>query len=131
MTPSVLIIVLCYNGVELTLACLESLQRLDYERADVLVVDNASSDGTPTIVRSRFPGVEMVEAGTNLGYAAGNNVGLSLMLDRGYDYGLLLNNDAEVAPDFLSGLVTACEQDSTIGVAGPKIYYRDHPQTIW
>ena len=131
MTPSVLIIVLCYNGVELTLACLESLQRLDYERADVLVVDNASSDGTPTIVRSHFPGVKMVEAGANLGYAAGNNVGLNYMLGHDYDYGLLLNNDTEVAPNFLNSLVAICEQDSTVGVAGPKIYYHDRPQTIW
>ncbi len=131
MAPNVLIIVLCYNGLELTLACLESLQRLDYERADVLVVDNGSSDGTPEMVRSRFPGVKLIESGSNLGYAAGNNVGLRYMLDHGYDYGLVLNNDTEIAPDFLNSLVATCEQDSTIGVAGPKIYYHDHPQTIW
>ena len=101
MSPRVLVIVLCHNGVELTLACLESLRRVEYERADVLIVDNASTDGTPEAVRTRFPEVTVVEAGANLGFAAGNNVGLRYALDHGYDYALLLNNDTEVAPDFL------------------------------
>ncbi len=67
--PRVLIIVLCYNGVELTLACLESLGRQDYRNADVLVVDNASRDGTPAAVRANFPGVLVIETGANLGFA--------------------------------------------------------------
>ncbi|MFC1466091.1 MAG: glycosyltransferase family 2 protein [Candidatus Brachytrichaceae bacterium NZ_4S206] len=123
MSPSVLIIVLCYNGVELTLACLASLSKLDYAQADVLVVDNASSDGTPAQVRERFPKVKVIQTGSNLGYAEGNNVGLRYALEHDYDYALLLNNDTEVAPDFVTELVRACEADCTIGVAGPKMYY--------
>ncbi|MCL6511057.1 MAG: glycosyltransferase family 2 protein [Anaerolineae bacterium] len=123
MSSSVLIIVLCYNGIELTLACLESLRRLDYARADVLVVDNASSDGTPARVRERFPEITVIETGRNLGYAEGNNVGLRHALDHGYDYALLLNNDTEVAADFVTELVRVCEADRTVGVAGPKMYY--------
>lgn len=130
MEPSVLIVVLCYNGVEQTLACLESLRHLEYQPADVLVIDNASQDGTPAIVRSRFPEVKVIETGVNLGFAAGNNIGLRYTLDQGYDYALLLNNDTEVAPDFLNALIAACEHDPTIGVAGPKIYYHDRPQII-
>jgi GT2 family glycosyltransferase len=55
VTPRVLIIVLCYNGAALTLDCLGSLGRMGYEFADILVVDNASSDDTPAIARARFP----------------------------------------------------------------------------
>jgi GT2 family glycosyltransferase len=131
MMPRVLIIVLCYNGAELTLACLEALRRQEYGRADVLVVDNASRDGTPALVRSRFPEVALIETGANLGFAAGNNVGLRYALEHGYDYALLLNNDTEVAPDFLSLLVRAAEADSAIGVVGPTIYYFDRPDIIW
>ncbi len=123
MSPSVLIIVLCYNGIELTMACLASLEKLDYARVDVLVVDNASSDGTPAQVRAHFPDAKVIETGSNLGYAEGNNVGLRYAIEHGYDYALLLNNDTEVAADFVTRLVRVCEGDRTIGVAGPKVYY--------
>jgi len=131
MAPRVLIIVLCYNGVNLTLACLESLGRISYPDADVLVVDNASSDGTPAKVRAAFPQAELIETGVNGGFAAGNNVGLRRALERGYDYALLLNNDTEVAPDFLDLLVTAAEADPHIGAVGPLICYYERPEVIW
>ena len=131
MAPRVLIIVLCYNGVDLTLACLESLGRISYPDADVLVVDNASSDGTPARVRAAFPRAEVIETGVNGGFAAGNNVGLRRALERGYDYALLLNNDTEVAPDFLDLLVAAAEADPQIGAAGPLICYYEQPEVIW
>ncbi|GAB4197485.1 MAG: glycosyltransferase family 2 protein [Roseiflexaceae bacterium] len=129
--PSVLIIVLCYNGVELTLECLASLRRISYPRADVLVVDNASSDGTPARVRAAFPEVQVIENGANLGFAAGNNAGLRQALAQGYDYALLLNNDTEVAPDFLNQLVAVAEADPAVGVVGPTICYYAAPDTIW
>jgi GT2 family glycosyltransferase len=129
--PSVLIIVLCHNGVALTLACLNSLRRLTYKRVDLLVIDNASQDGTPALVRHTFPEVRVIETGANLGFAAGNNVGLGYALQHGYDYALLLNNDTEVAPDLLDALITAAEEDPAIGVVGPKIYYHDRPTVIW
>lgn len=131
MAPRVLIIVLCYNGIDLTLACLDSLSRISYSDAHVLVVDNASRDATPARVRERFPQAQVIETGANLGFAAGNNVGLRYALDHGYDYALLLNNDTEVAPDFLSALVDAAEADEQIGVVGPTIYYHERPDMIW
>jgi GT2 family glycosyltransferase len=131
MPLRVLIVVLCYNGVELTLACLESLRRVEYETFDVMIVDNASVDGTPAIVQERFPEIGMIETGANLGFAAGNNVGLRYALDQQYDYTLLLNNDTEVAPDFLATLIQAAESDVTIGVVGPTIYYDERPDLIW
>ncbi len=129
--PRVLVIVLCYNGVALTLACLSSLGRLDYPYADLLVVDNGSSDDTPALVRAQFPKATVLEMGVNLGYAAGNNVGLRYALAHGYDYALLLNNDTEVAPNLVDALLAACAADPSIGVAGPKICYADRPQTLW
>ena len=131
MTPRVLIIVLCYNGVELTLDCLESLRRLEYESVDILIVDNASRDDTPAVVRAHFPEVRVIETRANLGFAAGNNVGLRYALEQGYDYALLLNNDTEVAPDFLDQLVQVAEADPAIGAIGPTIYYHACPDMIW
>ncbi len=131
MSPRVLILILCYNGVADTLACLESLQRVEYPSFDILALDNASSDGTPEAVRARFPQVTVIENGANLGFAAGNNVGLRYALRHGYDYALLLNNDTEVAPDFLTRLVEVAESDPTVGAVGPTITYYERPDLIW
>lgn len=133
MMPRVALIILCYNGLEDTLACLASLATLEYptDRRTIIVVDNASTDGTPQEVRRRYPSVEVIESSANLGYAGGNNVGLRYALAADYDYVLLLNNDTEVAPDFLNLLVETAESDPTIGVVGPTIYYHHTPDVIW
>jgi GT2 family glycosyltransferase len=131
MQPRVLIVVLCYNGVGLTLQCLESLHRLEYDLADILIVDNASQDNTAAIVQTRFPDVTVIETGANLGFAAGNNVGLRYALNHNYDYALLLNNDTEIAADTLQSLVSTAEADPTIGIVGPTIYFYDQPSRIW
>lgn len=132
MTPSprVAIIVLNWNGLADTLACLRSLAGLDYPNYEVVVVDNGSTDGSVEAVRADF-NVTILETGENLGFAEGNNVGLRHALAHGADYALLLNNDTEVAPDFVSALVDAIEATPQAGVAGPTIYYFDRPTTIW
>jgi len=129
--PRVGVIVLNWNGGDDTLACLASLARLDYPAFEVVVVDNGSTDGSVPAVRQRFPEVVLLLNEENLGYTGGNNVGLLHVLDRGLDYALLLNNDTEVAPNFLRVLVGAAEADPAVGVAGPMIYYYDRPEVIW
>lgn len=131
MEPLVSIIVLNYNGREDTLACLQSLEHLMYPRTQVIVVDNASSDGTEAAVRESFPKVSFIQTGANLGFTGGNNVGIKQALAEGADYILLLNNDTIVAPDFINVLVDSMEADPTVGVAGPMIYYYAEPETIW
>jgi GT2 family glycosyltransferase len=133
MPPRVAIIVLCYNGIADTLACLASLAQLDYppERLEVVVLDNASRDDTPAQVRAAFPAVTVIANGANLGFAAGNNVGLRYALEHGFDYAMLLNNDTELAPDCLTQLVAEAETDPQIGVVGPLIYYHAAPTRIW
>ena len=131
MQPAVSIIVLNYNGREDTMACLRSLEHLTYSRASVILVDNASVDGTAEAVRGTFPNVKVIESGGNLGFTGGNNVAIRYALEHGADYVMLLNNDTIVAPDFLNVMVEVMEQDPTIGVTGPMIYYHNNPETIW
>lgn len=129
--PRVTAVVLNWNGLEDTTACLASLAEADYPSLEVVVVDNGSTDGSPGLLRQRFPRVALLETGENLGYAGGNNVGLRYALERGADYVLLLNNDTEVAPGFLRRLVEAAEADPRVGVVGPTIYYYDRPDVVW
>jgi len=115
----VAVVVVTYNAGRYLDDCFGSLGRLDRTGLDVsvIVMDNASTDGTAAAVRERFPGVEVVETGRNLGFAGGNNVGMKLALDRGADYVYLLNQDTEVAPRFLAEAVKVAEADEKIGSA--------------
>lgn len=113
-------VVLSWNGREDTLACLESLRGIE-----TVCVDNGSSDGSADAVAERFPDVELIRTEVNLGFAAGNNVGIRRALDRGADWVLLLNNDA-LAED---GLVGALERGAAArpdaGVLACKVLFAD------
>jgi GT2 family glycosyltransferase len=106
---AVTIVVLNWNLRDDTLACLASLERAALGGAQVLVVDNGSRDGSVAAIRERFPHVRVLALPENRGYAGGNNAGIRAALDAGAEGVLLLNNDTEVAPDFLAPLVQAAE----------------------
>ena len=119
-------VVLSWNGREDTLACLESLRGVE-----TIVVDHGSADGSAEAVESRFPEVELVRAGVNLGFAAGNNVGIRLALDRGADWVVLVNNDATVADDLVAALEAAAARHPDAGVLAGKVYLADPPDVLW
>jgi GT2 family glycosyltransferase len=129
--PSVSIIILNWNGWRDTLACVESCQRLTWPNFQIVVVDNASTDGSEEQLRQSLSGVEIIQSGANLGFSGGNNVGIRRALESGVDYVWLLNNDAVADPQALTILVEAMENDPDIGIAGSKIYYYDEPLKIW
>jgi len=130
-SPHVIAVVLNYNGKELTLDSLESLEAMDYPSFELLVVDNGSSDGSDEAVAEAFPEVSRLRLEENQGPGGGMNAGLRWTLEREFDYVLLLNNDIEVAPDMLSKLVAAAEADPTLGCVGPKCYYFGQRDLIW
>ena len=129
--PSVTIITLNWNGLADTLVCLKSLYQIDYPNFQIIVVDNGTEEKAEPAIRSQFPDVTLIENEANLGFTGGNNVGLRRALAHDADYALLLNNDTEVAPDFLRLQVEAAEADPAIGIVGPTIYYFDRPDVIW
>ena len=128
--PTVYIIILNWNGQEVLGPCLDSLMRVTDPQLEIIVVDNGSTDSSREIVRQGFPGVELIENGENLLFAAGNNVGIEVALERGAEFILLLNNDTEVDPLFAAEMLRAFD-DPAVGVAGPKIYYYDDQERIW
>ena len=119
-------IVLSWNGREDTLACLESLRGVD-----TIVVDNGSADGSADAVAERFPDVELIRAGVNLGFAGGNNVGIRRALDRGADWVVLVNNDATVADDLVAAVVAAAGRHPGAGALAGKVYLDDPPDMLW
>lgn len=131
---SVGVVILNWNGKADTLACLESLFRCTYPAFHIYVVDNASSDGSVEAVRRQFgdkTNLTVVESGSNLGFAGGNNVGIHRAVEDGMRYVLLLNNDTEVDAGFLEPLVIAMEDDPGIGVVSGKIYFVEPSNKIW
>lgn len=126
------IVVLNWNGREDTLACLRSLTRVDApEGCEVLVVDNGSEDGSEQAVREAFPDVHLIQTGSNLGFAGGNNAGIDHALQQGAEAVLLLNNDTEVDPGFLRPMIAELESDERTGIVGAAIAYHYEPGKLW
>lgn len=113
------VIIVNYNGEQDLLRCLASLEAVRNELAlEVIVVDNGSTDGSLEAGKTRFGRVIFVEAGKNLGFAAGCNLGLTRSQGR---HAMLLNPDTEVLPGSLCRLVAALDQDPHWGIVGPRM----------
>lgn len=125
-SPAVYVILLNYRGIAETLECLESLKGLAYPNHHLVVVDNASGDGSLETLRAtltREQTFHLIESDANLGFSGGNNLGIRYALEQGADYIWLLNNDTTVEADSLSALVA--ESQKTGGLAGSVLYYPD------
>lgn len=126
--PKVSIVVLTWNDLKLVLAVLKDISKLKVGgiKAETVVVDNGSTDGTGEKLKSykldNMP-FKLIENGENLGFAAGNNVGIKDVIERGADYILLLNNDVILPKDLLVKLVAVIKGDNKIGFLTPLIYF--------
>lgn len=125
------IILLNWNGWRDTVECVDSCRSLAYPNFRIVIVDNGSTDSSEVILRERFPSIEVIQTGANLGFAGGNNVGILHALQNGADYVWLLNNDTVVEPGTLSALVRVANEHSRIGMVGSKIFYNDNPSILW
>ena len=126
----ILIVLLNWNGKKDTLECLHSLEKVTYPHFTTIVVDNGSADDSVAQIRAAFPKIPIFETHANLGFAGGNNVGISWALKKDYDWILLLNNDTIVAPDVLEGFLEAAQKQLAAKILGAKIYRYAHPQCI-
>lgn len=117
--PRLSIIIVSYNSAHHLDRCLQSLTgpppRTDHE---VIVVDNASTDGTPQYLRQRWPGIRLLDAGGNLGFARANNLGLRQTFG---ELVLLLNPDTIAPAPAIDRLVAALDADPAAAIAGPRI----------
>jgi GT2 family glycosyltransferase len=125
------VVVLSWNGRDDTLACLESLSRIERDDVAVICVDNGSTDGTAAAVRERHPGVILLETGANLGFSGGNNVGIRHALDAGAGWVLLVNNDATVDPGCIDAFEAAARANPRVGALGGKVLFAEPPDLVW
>jgi GT2 family glycosyltransferase len=126
--PAVSIVIVNWNGKHHLTVCLSSVRRQTYRDFELILVDNGSTDGTVEWVRAEYPEVRVVALETNQGFCGGNNAGIRVAQG---EYVVLLNNDTEVAADWLAELVHHVSQDPGIAACDSKILYFDHRDTIW
>jgi GT2 family glycosyltransferase len=123
VTPLVRVVVVTRDGGRLLERCLARLAEADWprERLDVVLVDNASTDGSVERATAAHPGARVLRADRNLGYAAGNNLALADLGD--VEHVALLNNDAFVERGWLRPLVDALESEPDLGAATSKVLF--------
>ena len=113
------IIILNYNTKKLLEECLKSVfNKIKIRDYEVIVVDNASTDGSVEMVKSNFPQVKLIENDENLGFARGNNQGIRISKGR---YVLLLNNDTLVLDDDFDKVIKFMDENKDIGILGCRI----------
>ena len=115
----VAVIIVTYNAMKYLEDCFGGLERIERGGLDldVIVIDNASKDGTAGRIRKDYPWVTLIESATNTGFAGGNNIGMRRAIDDGAEYVYLLNHDTEPTPGFLVETVKVAEADERIGSA--------------
>jgi GT2 family glycosyltransferase len=121
MPPHIGVVVVNWNREADTLRCLAALLVSDYEDFEVVVVDNASTDGSAEAICRAYPALALVRNPENAGFAGGNNVGIGHALERGAEYVFLLNNDAVVEPATLRALAAAAASHPGAGFLGAKV----------
>ena len=116
------LVVLNFNGGDHVVRCLDHLRALAWpaDELELVVVDNASTDGSDHVIADRFPEVQLRRRARNDGFPANNDALVDL---EGIDYVGLVNNDAFVEPDYLAPLVDALEADPGLGAASPLILF--------
>lgn len=132
---SILIIIVTWNKKDYVLQLLASLAGLDYPRdkLDVVVVDNASNDGTVEAIREQYPTINLICNPENIGGTGGFNTGLKWAFqqpEEKYDYLWLLDNDVLVHRQALNQLVSILDENPDIGVTGSTMMQLDYPWRI-
>lgn len=124
----VFIVILNWNRANDTIDCLRSISKLKIKDCDLttVVVDNGSTDTSLSEIKKyvgQKPGYEFVVNKSNLGFAAGNNVGMKYAIKNEANYVMLLNNDTLVDRNIITEFLKVMEEDESIGAASPKIYF--------
>ena len=127
-SATVSVVLVNYKGFDDTVVAIESLYAQDWpqQQLEIVVVDNASDDGSADRLTSRFPHVKIIASERNLGFAAGCNLGV---INSSGQYVAFLNNDARAHPNWLTRAIEAFELDATLGCVASKVLTWDGAET--
>jgi len=117
-SPLISVVVLNWNGGHIIEECLKSLQAQTYRPLEIIVVDNASTDESVNLIKMGFPDIKLIVNEINLGFGAGNNVGIRVARGK---YIMVLNNDARLDPNCIEELKRSIEKDQKYGASASKI----------
>lgn len=120
-------VVVNYQGEAYLEACLRSIQALEDPVDEIVVVENASTDGSLNVLNTHFRSVELLRMKTNVGASAARNVGLRAAKHR---FALLVDNDVVLAPDTLTKLRAAAEADPSLVLLQPRAVFKDEPERV-
>ena len=116
--PKVFAVVVTYNGMKWLDRCLGSLKKSEAP-IYTIVVDNASTDGTPDYIAEHFPKVHLIRSKDNLGFAKANNIGIRYALDNGAEYIFLLNQDAWIENSTIACMIETFGEFDDVGIVSP------------
>lgn len=128
--PSVYIVVPVFNRFAKTMRFLKRMRQVDYPNYRIVIVDDASTDGTPEAIELNWPEVILLRGDGNLWWSGGTNMGVRHALECGADYVLTINDDCEMAPDFLRHQVEIALQNPRY-VVGCRLHSQQEPDRIW
>jgi hypothetical protein len=129
--PKVCAVVLNYGRAQDTIECVRSLQDAGYPNLEIVVVDNASLDGSADVIRQELPSLPLLAEPVNTGYAGGNNVGIQWALHHGTDFVLVTNNDVVFEKGFLEPMVDILQVHQEVGVVTCKVFYQSARDQIF
>ena len=125
--PLVSLVTVNYNQSAVTCEFLDSIKKISYPNIEIFVIDNASPNDNPDIIKEKYPYIQYFKTEKNLGFAGGNNIALPHCKGK---YVLFINNDTEVESGFLEPMVDLFESDDSIGMVSPRIHYFHTPNTL-
>lgn len=125
--PLISVITLNYNQTTVTCEFLTSLKDVTYDNLEVIVVDNASREDPTDQILNAYPKAHLIKSDKNLGFTGGNNLGIEAAQG---DFVFIVNNDTEVTADLFEQLLKPFQQNKSIGMVSPKIYFHHNPNII-
>lgn len=129
--PLVYAIVLNWNGFDESVKCIDSLLDSNYSNLKILIVDNASTDDSVSLLTSKYPKIKLIKSNINGGYASGMNLGTHEALKLGAEFLLYVNNDIIVTKNFLEPMIKIALVEKKIGMISPKVLYQHDPSKIY
>ena len=114
------VVILNWNGEKMIQDYLPPIVEKSGDEAQVIIIDNASTDASISFLRNNYPGLKVIQLNKNIGYAGGYNNGLQ-ELESKYDYYVLLNSDVEVTDNWLNPIIKHLDENNDVAACQPKI----------